>query len=136
MDPHLKHREQPYAPCIPAGLRVVLKRQLRGTDLCGQGKLARGHGVMVSGRRHDALSQPWDDGPMQLRWRKIYTLPEKKTHGYPKGSALENVTPLTLFKHGNSWYQFVRFLECNPNSQVPLNSHHLFKKVTNISSPN
>ena len=45
MDPHLKHREQPYAPCIPAGLRVVLKRQLRGTDLCGQGKLARGHGA-------------------------------------------------------------------------------------------
>ena len=56
--PHLKHREQPYAPCIPAGLGVVLKRQLRGTDLCGQGKFARGHG---------AWSNAWSFEPT-LRW--------------------------------------------------------------------
>ena len=58
MGPHLKHREQPYAPCIPAGLGVVLKRQLRGTDLCGQGKFARGHG---------AWSNAWSFEPT-LRW--------------------------------------------------------------------
>ena len=131
MYPHLKHREQPYAPCIPAQLGVVLKRQLRGTDLCGQGKLARGHGARSGspGRLLDASSQPCDVGPMQLRWTKIYTLPEKKTHGYSKGSALERATP---FQHGKYWYQFVRFLECNSSSQVTLKSHHLFKKVTNI----
>ena len=45
---------------------------------------ANSQGAMAPGRLHDASSQPCDVGPMQLRWTKIYTLPEKKTHGYPK----------------------------------------------------